>query len=190
LLPAAQIQYHIDGCVKNNRQSQEIVYKFFYGYAKAICERYTNNPDDAMEVVNDSFLKVFKKIHLFKPAYEDIDSSFKGWIRRIVICTAIDYFRKNYRRQLVVDLDETTYRLPSLSERIVEKMDHDKILLAIRNISPAYRLVFNLFIIDGYKHEEIAQKLDITIGTSKSNLSNARRQLQNILNKQGLLLQD
>ncbi len=190
MLSAAQITYHVDACARNSRKSQETIYGSFYGYAMAICERYTNNHQDAMEILNDSFLKVFKKIHSYKPAYTDITSSFKGWIRKIVICTAIDYYRKSYSRQVIVDLDEVIYRLPFLHEGAIQKMDCDKIFLAIRNLSPAYRLVFNLFIIDGMKHDEIAEKLGISIGTSKSNLSKARKQLQGILHKHGLSLQE
>ena len=150
----------------------------------AICDRYTNNQEDAVEILNDGFLKIFREIHHYKPAYADVVSSFKGWLRKIMVYTAIDHFRKNHKHKMVTDLDNVVYQVPSISEDAIEKITHEEIIRSIQDLSPAYRTVFNLFVIEGLSHEEIANKLGISVGTSKSNLSKARRQLQKILFKQ------
>jgi RNA polymerase sigma-70 factor (ECF subfamily) len=149
----------------------------------AICDRYTNNQEDAIEILNDGFLKIFREIHHYKPAYADVVSSFKGWLRKIMIYTAIDHFRKNHKHSMVTELDSVMYQFQAVQETAVDKLSHEEIIRAIQKLTPGYRTVFNLFIIDGLSHEEISNKLGISIGTSKSNLSKARRQLQNILFK-------
>lgn len=149
----------------------------------AICDRYTNKQDDAVEILNDGFLKIFKDIHNFKPAYTDVVSSFKGWLRKIMIYTAIDHFRKNQKHQLVSQLEDVTYQLPSVYDDAVNKLSYEEIIRAVQELSPAYRAVFNLFVIEGLSHEEIAEHLGVSTGTSKSNLFKARMQLQKILFK-------
>ncbi|MFZ1312591.1 MAG: sigma factor, partial [Chitinophagaceae bacterium] len=84
LLSAEELTYHVEACALNKRESQKILYSSFYGYAMAICDRYVNNQDDALEILNDGFLKIFKEIHHYKPAYKDVISSFKGWLRKIM----------------------------------------------------------------------------------------------------------
>ena len=160
-----------------------MIYSSFYGYAMAICDRYTSKQDDALEIMNDGFLKVFKEIHHYQPAYTDVVSSFKGWIRKIMVYTAIDHFRKNQKHKLVTQLDPVEYQMASTSADAVDKLSYDEIIRAIQELSPGYRTVLNLFIIEGLSHDEIAEKLDISAGTSKSNLSKARKQLQKILFK-------
>ncbi len=149
----------------------------------AICDRYTHNQEDAIEILNDGFLKIFKEIHHYKPAYADVVSSFKGWLRKIMIYTAIDHFRKNHKHTMVTELDSVIYQFQSAHENALDKLSHEEIIRAIQKLTPGYRTVFNLFVIDGLSHEEISNKLGISVGTSKSNLSKARRQLQNILFK-------
>lgn len=184
MLSAEELTYHVGACALNSRESQKVIYSSFYGYAMAICDRYTSNQDDAVEILNDGFLKIFREIHHYKPAYADVISSFKGWLRKIMVYTAIDHFRKNHKHQMVTDLDNVVYQVASVSEDAIEKISYDEIIRAIQDLSPAYRTVFNLFIIEGLSHDEIATKLDISTGTSKSNLSKARKQLQKILFKQ------
>lgn len=147
----------------------------------AICDRYANKQDDALEILNDGFLKVFKEIHHYQPAYSDVVSSFKGWVRKIMVYTAIDHFRKNQKHKLVTQLDPVEYQMATNSADAIDKLSYDEIIRAIQDLSPGYRTVFNLFIIEGLSHDEIAEKLDISTGTSKSNLSKARKQLQKLL---------
>ena len=161
-----------------------MIYSSFYGYAMAICDRYTDKQDDAVEILNDGFLKVFREIHHYQPAYADVVSSFKGWLRKIMVYTAIDHFRRNQKHKMITKLEPVEYQISSAEANALDKISYDEIIRAIQELSPGYRTVFNLFIIDGLSHEEIAEKLDISTGTSKSNLSKARKQLQKILFKQ------
>lgn len=184
LLSAEELTYHVEACALNNRGSQRILYNSFYGYAMAICDRYASKQEDAVEILNDGFLKIFREIHHYKPAYADVVSSFKGWLRKIMVYTAIDHFRKNHKHQMVTQLDNVVYQVVNVSEDAVEKLSYEEIIRAIQELSPGYRTVLNLFIIEGLSHDEIANQLGISVGTSKSNLSKARRQLQKILFKQ------
>ncbi|HYM94286.1 MAG TPA: RNA polymerase sigma factor [Chitinophagaceae bacterium] len=184
MLSAEELTHHVGACALNSRESQKVIYSSFYGYAMAICDRYTNNQEDAVEILNDGFLKIFREIHHYRPAYADVVSSFKGWLRKIMVYTAIDHFRKNHKHQMVTALDNVVYQLPAISEDAIQKISYEEIIRAIQDLSPAYRTVFNLFVIEGLSHDEIAIKLDISAGTSKSNLSKARKQLQKILFKQ------
>ncbi|MFI5131453.1 MAG: RNA polymerase sigma factor [Chitinophagales bacterium] len=181
LLSADELTYHVGACALNKRDSQKVIYNSFYGYAMAICDRYTNSQEDAVEILNDGFLKIFKEIHHYQPAYSDVVSSFKGWLRKIMVYTAIDHFRKNQKHKVVTELDSVVYQLEAVNEDAIDKLSHEEIIRAIQELSPGYRTVLNLFIIEGLSHEEISNKLGISTGTSKSNLSKARRQLQKIL---------
>jgi len=184
LLSAEELSLHIERCALNNRESQKKLYTSFYGYAMAVCDRYTNNQDDAVEILNDGFLKVFKEIYRYKPAYTDVVSSFKGWLRKIMVYTAIDHFRKNHKHQFTTDLDNGVVQVASHAEDALDRISYEEIIRSIQDLTPGYRTVFNLFIIEGFTHEEISDKLGISIGTSKSNLAKARRQLQKILYQQ------
>ncbi len=184
MLSAEELQEHIRGCTLNNRESQKKMYSSFYGYAMSICYRYTNSQEDATEILNDGFLKVFVEIYRFKPAYTDTVSSFKGWLRKIMIYTAIDHFRKNQKHQLTGELNETYLHVPDTHEDALDKISYDEILQAIKYLTPGYRTVFNLFVIEGFSHDEIAKELGISTGTSKSNLAKAKKQLKKILFQQ------
>lgn len=184
MLSPEELKVNIKGCVLNNRESQKKIYSSFYGYAMSICHRYANHEEDAVEILNDGFLKVFIEIYRFKPAYTDTVSSFKGWLRKIMIYTAIDHFRKNRRHQVLTELNETYMHVPDAQEDAVNKISYEEILAAIRQLTPGYRTVLNLFIIEGFSHEEIAKEVKISVGTSKSNLAKARKQLQKILFRQ------
>ncbi len=181
MLSAEELETHIKGCSQNKRESQKAVYRSFYGYAFAICIRYTSKQEDAVEILNDGFLKIFREINRFKPAYDDVQASFKGWLSKIMVYTAIDHNRKYHKHQTHTVLNGKIVEMPSRYESALDKISYDEILYAVRNLSPAYRTVFNLFVIDGFTHEEIGKKLGISPGTSKSNLSKARRHLQNNL---------
>jgi len=184
LLSEQELEIHIRECALNNRESQKKIYSSFYGYAMSICHRYANHDEDANEILNDGFLKVFVEIYRFKPAYTDTVNSFKGWLRKIMIYTAIDHFRKNNKHRMSVELNETYIHVPSGDEDSLSKISYEEILASIKFLTPGYRTVLNLFIIEGFSHEEIAKELGISVGTSKSNLAKARKQLQKILFQQ------
>ena len=187
MLSAEELSLHIEKCALNNRESQKKIYTSFYGYAMAVCDRYTNNQDDAVEILNDGFLKIFKEIHRYKPAYSDVVSSFKGWLRKIMVYTAIDHFRKNHKYAFTAELDNGVIQVSSQTESALDKISYEEIIRAIQKLTPGYRTVFNLFVIEGFTHDEISEKLGISTGTSKSNLAKARRQLQKILYRENLI---
>ncbi len=188
MLSADELTFHVEACALNKRESQKVIYSSFYGFAMAICDRYVNKQDDAVEILNDGFLKIFKEIHRYKPAYADVVSSFKGWLRKIMVYTAIDHYRKNQKHQMVTQLDNVVYQIATEREDAIEKLSYEEIIRAIQDLSPGYRTVFNLFVIEGLSHEEISNQLGVSIGTSKSNLSKARKQLQKILFKQNEII--
>ena len=188
LLSAKELNLHIRGCTLNQRESQKEIYNSFYSYGMAICDRYAKRKEDSIEIFNDGFLKIFKEIHRYKPSYADEVNSFKGWIRKILIYTAIDHSRKNNKHYFTTEMETSLIYIPGGEENAFDKISYDEIIGAIQNLSPAYRTVLNLFIIDGFSHEEIANKLEISIGTSKSNLSKARQQLQRILKNDNKIL--
>ena len=188
LISAEELNLLIWGCTLNKRESQKKLYNSFYSYGMAICDRYTKRKDDSIEIFNDSFLKIFKEIHRYKPSYADEMNSFKGWIRKIMIYTAIDHNRKYHKHDFNDELEKSIIYLPSDDADAYDMISYDEIINAIRELSPAYRTVINLFIIDGFSHEEISEQLGIAVGTSKSNLSKARQQLQKILKKDNQIL--
>jgi RNA polymerase sigma-70 factor (ECF subfamily) len=141
---------------------------------KSISLRYSSDDQDAEEILNDSFLKVFNNLDKYNEA-----QAFKGWLRTIVINTAIDYFRKNKLRPVFELYEEVEKQhIINSDEDIISRISAEEILTLVRQLSPAYRMVFSMYVIDGYAHKEIAEKLGIKEGTSKSNLQDARRKLQ------------
>ena len=178
MLTAEELIRHIGGCSLNNRESQKKIFCSFYGYSISICSRYTNKHEDAVEILNDGFLKIFTEMHRFTPAYADVMSSFKGWLGKIMVYTAIDHSRKYHKQDMMTSLNGKVVDMPSSYENAVDKISYDEIIRAVQNLSPAYRTVFNLFVIEGFSHQEIGKKLGISSGTSKSNLSKAKRHLQ------------
>ena len=137
----------------------------------AICRRYSLNDDDAADVLNDGFLKVFTHIDKYDPT-----KPFKSWIGRIITNTAIDHYRMNLKFS---DHDDVTeHENIGNAAVIYDQLAYQDLLALVQSLSPAYRTVFNLFAIDGYSHEEISDLLKISVGTSKSNLFKARQKLQ------------
>lgn len=180
-LSAAELDACLNGCALNDRLSQKRIYNSFYNYALTICNYYADNYDDSVEILNDGFLKVFKEITRYKPSFADVVSSFKGWLRKIMIHTAIDHFRKSKKHRVTKELDSDVDGVAIVPEDALDKVSYQEILGSIQQLTPGYRVIFNLFVIEGFSHEEIAEHLGISIGSSKSNLARGRRQLQKIL---------
>ncbi|MCX2573391.1 RNA polymerase sigma factor [Pedobacter sandarakinus] len=164
----------VEGCARNDRNCQKALYKHFYGFAMGICLRYASNRLDAAGILNDAFFKAFKNIDKYESG-----KSFMPWLGRIVTNTAIDFYRVNlkFANHLEITEQEQFFELSS----IYDKLAYDDLVRMIQNLTPAYRTVFNLFAIDGFSHEEIATQLNISVGTSKSNLFKARQKLQEML---------
>lgn len=168
------IQKYIQGCVRNDRDSQKALYKHFYGFAMGICLRYANDRLDAAGIMNDAFFKAFKNISKYEP-----NKAFLPWLGRIITNTAIDYYRANLKFADHVDISDQDHIAQENS--VYDKLAYSDLLVLVQKLSPAYRTVFNLYAIDGYTHEEIGETLNISIGTSKSNLFKARQKLQEML---------
>lgn len=164
------------GCLRNQRQSQELLYKQFYGYAMSVCLRYAPTRDSALEVLNDGFLKVFTRLDQYDPA-----QPFKGWLRRIMINSAVDHYRQEVRHYNQDNLEQAEQLSAPDAVDAYSQLAHEDLLLLIQRLSPAYRLVFNLYVMDGFTHEEIAGQLGISVGASKSNLARARDNLRQLL---------
>jgi len=169
----------IAACKLNNTSAQHALIRIFYGYVKSISLRYSSDDQDAEEILNDSFLKVFNNLDKYNEA-----QAFKGWLRTIVVNTAIDYFRKNKLRPVFEPYEEVEkQQIIDTDDDIISSISAEEILALVRQLSPAYRMVFSMYVIDGYPHKEIAEKLGIKEGTSKSNLQDARRKLQFMISK-------
>lgn len=173
---SAVLQELLDGCLKRNRRSQELLYKQFYGYAMSICLRYTRSREEGKEILNDGFLKVFTKLDTYDP-----ERPFKTWLGRIMINTALDHYRHELRRDIFDDV-EAAEQLP-VDETVISRLSHDELVGLIQRLTPSYRIVFSMYVIDGYTHEEIAEQLKISVGASKSNLSRAREKLREMLSR-------
>jgi RNA polymerase sigma-70 factor (ECF subfamily) len=157
--------------------AQRALIKHYFGYVKSICLRYSNDDQDADEILNDSFLKVFSNLLKY-----DKSQPFKGWIRTITVNTAIDHYRKSIRIPENESIDNL--QVFDLDADIIDQLSAEEILQMVRSLTPAYRMVFSLYAIEGYSHKEIAEFLGIKEGTSKSNLQDARRKLQAMMFKQ------
>jgi RNA polymerase sigma-70 factor (ECF subfamily) len=175
---ALDLQYEerdlIKACVRQERWAQRVLYEEFYGKMMGVCLRYSDAEEDALDILHEGFIKVFKNIGKYQPG-----TSLTSWIRRIMVNTAIDYYRKNVRRR-TEDIDRA-YDLSSQDADAISQCSEKEILEAIQQLSPAYRAVFNLYVIEGYSHKEIAEALDITESTSRSNLVKARLKLKELL---------
>ncbi len=166
----------IGGCLKQDRASQKMLYKVFYGFSMGICLRYANNRDEAAEVMNQGFYKVFTRIETYDRA-----RPFKAWLGKIMMNVSIDYYRANLKMAYTDDLDKAEHLTDGeLPDR---KLNYDDLLKMVQKLPPAYRTVFNLFAIEGYTHEEIGELLHISPGTSKSNLHKARFKLKQMISE-------
>ncbi|HTK17953.1 MAG TPA: sigma-70 family RNA polymerase sigma factor [Mucilaginibacter sp.] len=164
----------IGGCIRKDRGSQKMLYKAFYGFSMGICLRYANNREEAAEVMNQGFFKVFTRIDTY-----DITRPFKAWLGKIMTNVSIDYYRANLKMAYADDLDKaeniTDGELPD------RKLNYEDLLAMVQRLPNAYRTVFNLYAIEGYTHEEIGEMLEISSGTSKSNLHKARQKLKQMI---------
>jgi RNA polymerase sigma factor (sigma-70 family) len=186
--PDTQMQWLISDCLVPKRESQKRFYSHFYGFAVTVCMRYLPQHDEAVLAVNDGFLKIFKELATFKGRQASVEDSLKAWMRRIFINTAIDHLRR--KKQVPVHLDDISIEVESPQVSAGSQLNYKELLGLIGRLSPAYRMVFNLFVIDGYSHDEIGAMLGISTGTSKSNLAKARVKLQQMIMDEQQQLKD
>lgn len=173
----------LEGCIKNNRKSQQQLYKLCFGFILRVCMRYTNNRDNANAMLNTAFLKILNNLQTFNQ-----QTQFEPWIRTIVIRTAIDDFRKNKQYdELIEHVENLAEVVPahySSMNEAAEKLDAAYIDLCLLALPAMSRQVFNLFAIDGYSHKEISSMLNIAEGTTKWHVSFARQKLKELIIKQ------
>jgi RNA polymerase sigma-70 factor (ECF subfamily) len=164
----------IKDCIKHDRKAQKALYQLYYSYCMSICMRYASTRDDAVEMMNDGFMNVFTYLHKF-----DLKRPFTPWLRRVMINSSIDHLKKHSKIETPTGLENT---LPyTETEAQPDSVSYEDLLLIIRKLPPAYAAVFNLRAIEGYKHEEVAGILGISVGASKSNYAKAKRKLQEYL---------
>jgi RNA polymerase sigma-70 factor (ECF subfamily) len=170
------LQKIIEGCIKGNSRSQEELFNLYSDEMYAVCLYYSPSDVEAEDTLHEGFLKVFQHIAGFKA-----QGSVKAWIRRILINTALEKYRKK-SPMYVLDNEDYTQIEDSGHEDAISNISADDLLGIIQELSPQYRIVFNLYALEGFSHKEIAQKLNISEGTSKSNLARARTILQKKVN--------
>ncbi|MCW3087145.1 MAG: sigma-70 family polymerase sigma factor [Sediminibacterium sp.] len=180
-----QLASLIAGCCKNDRNSQRDLYHALYDYAMKISYRYVSRVEEAEELTSESFIKLFRNIHQFDGNRGgETEALLKGWFKRIVVNTCIDHLRRTHLKLASQEINEEGETFADIQETGIDKLMYNEIIGAIRKLTPVYRTVFNLFVMEGFSHEEIASQLNISVGASKSNLSKARHNLRKIITKQ------
>ena len=162
-------------CLQNNRKAQFYLYEKYSKKLFGVCRRYAKNNTDAEDILQEGFIKVFKYLKDYSGR-----GSFEGWIRRIMVTTALNYYKKKNLLNKDVDLETTRISLHADNE-ILSTMTHDELLVLIRQLPYGYQTVFNLNTIEGYSHKEISKIMNISVNTSKSQLSRAKHSLRNKL---------
>lgn len=163
---------------RGDRGAQRVLYETHYGALMAICQRYSGTEDESMDLLHESFIKIFGKI-----GHYESGTALLAWMRRITVNTAIDHYRRNAKRR--TESLDSAYHLSTDVPDVVSQASAREILQAVQRLPPTYRTIFNLYVIEGYSHKEIAERLNITDSTSRSNLVKARSKLQKVLTAPG-----
>lgn len=161
----------INGCIDRKHKYQELLYHRYSGKMFAVCLRYASNYHSAEDILQEGFVKVFRNIERFRG-----DGAFEGWLRRIFVNTAIEHYRKTVQMYPIMDFTPLPSETTDLSA--LDNLMAEDLMNMLQELSQGYKTVFNLYVIEGYSHKEIADMLSITEGTSKSQLARARNLLQ------------
>lgn len=164
----------IKGCLENDRQMQQFLYKIYAPKMYGVCLRYAGNVEDANDLLQEGFIKVYINLSKFRS-----EGSFEGWIRKIFVNTSIEHFRRKTQLYNITEAQENTIEDADINA--LNKLAVKDIIQLINELSPGYKTVFNLYVVEGYSHKEIAAMLGITIGTSKSQLARAKSVLKKSL---------
>ena len=162
----------LEGSLANKRKSQEALFRHFYGFAMTVALRYSRDEMDAADIVSHAFVKIFKSLHSF----DSSKGSLHAWVKRIVVNEGLDHIKSRERFSENVELE--TVPEPEIKSSVIEQMGADEIMDLVKKLPPATHAVFVLYAVEGYNHREIAEKLNISEGTSKWHLSEARKTLQ------------
>lgn len=166
----------IQACVQQENWAQKKLYEDHFSVMIGVCLRYAKNKEQAMDIVHDGFIKVFLNIQNYKPG-----TSLKAWMKRIMVTTSIDYYRRETLRK-TISLSQPLHS-PTFNSSVISNMQSTEILACIQKLSPIYRTIFNMHAIEGYSHREIAELLNIKESTSRANLTKARHKLKELLYK-------
>jgi RNA polymerase sigma-70 factor (ECF subfamily) len=169
----SDIKKIIKGCLAGDRRDQELLYRRHASKLFAVCMQYSGNDEEARDILQEGFIKIFENLANYKH-----EGSFEGWIRRIVVNTALEKFRSKHNLFRIDDIDTISEPEANPDTEDYAGLEAVDLLYIIRELPPKYRMVFNLYAIEGYSHREIGEMLNISEGTSKSNLSRARTILQ------------
>ena len=164
----------IEGCRAGDRKMQEMLYQRFSGKMFSVCLRYSGNNDDAQDLLQEGFIKIYKNLDKYRG-----DGSFEGWIRRIFVNTSIEHYRKKSALQKAIDPAEVM--VEDKEWNVLDDLAEGDIIKLIQQLSPGYKLVFNMHVIEGYSHKEIGEILGINEGTSKSQLARAKTVLKKMI---------
>ena len=164
----------LEGCRRGDRRMQQELYNRFASKMYGVCLRYASNAEGAEDILQQGFIKIFNKIDSYRG-----EGSFEGWIRRIFVNTAIEHFRKKIYLQPITETEENTVEGKYLS--VLDSLAEKDIIQLVQQLSPGYRTVFNMYVVEGYSHKQIAEILGISEGTSKSQLSRAKLILQDLV---------
>jgi RNA polymerase sigma factor (sigma-70 family) len=168
-----EIKGIIDGCVRGEKRSQDALYKKFASLLYGICLRYAKNKMEAEDVLQEVFVKIYNNIQSYHH-----DGSFEGWLRRIAVNTSITYYRKNLKHAFQEDIDDMVQHKNDPGHFDDLEFTQEELLLCINKLPTGYKTVFNLYVVEGFMHKEIADMLGIDVNTSKSQLSRAKSHLQ------------
>jgi RNA polymerase sigma factor (sigma-70 family) len=176
------LQSIIKGCINKDPKEQEMLYHRYYGFALKTVFRYIYRYEKAVDVVNDGYVKLFNAFNKFQCIdVENIEKVLMGWIKRIMVNTAIDELRRNNMMPEIGGIPEYVWEEADQSAPADQKILYKELITLVKKLPPSYRTVFNLYVIDGYSHQEIAETLNISVGTSKSNLHKAKMHLKKII---------
>lgn len=164
----------VTGCLKGNPGMQKELYNRYASKMYGVCLRYTGNPNDADDIFQEGFIKVYGNLQKFRG-----EGSFEGWVRRIFINTCIEHFRKKVKSYNISEVHENTVEDGYMD--VLDTMATKDIIRLVNELPPGYKTVFNLFVVEGYSHKEIGELLGITEGTSKSQLARAKSALKKII---------
>lgn len=178
-----QLDDLLKGCLQNKNNAKETIYKSFYGYLMGIVLRYLNDRNDAEEVVNDCFVKIFKHMatFTFPENKEELQKAFKGWVARISSRTAIDFLRTKKERIYVDDIEDN--QQPFTEVNVISKLHVQDILNLLNALPETQKIIFNLYEIEGYSHEEISKLLNISGSSSRVYLTRAKSKLRELYSK-------
>jgi RNA polymerase sigma-70 factor, ECF subfamily len=166
----------IKRCIQKEEQAQNKLFKEYFSYAKSVCLRYSSNAEDAKDILNKGFMKVFNNLEKYNSSYP-----FKAWLRTIMVNTALNHYRDNKKFDQEINLEGQEHIV--YDEDVISQIAAEEILTLVQKLPPAYRTVFVMHVVDGYNHREIGEIIGINEGTSRSNFSKARVKLQVMIQK-------